>query len=136
MAELIKMDSGINLNKERVTLINNFIKASEIEIIPILEQMGAKLIKKIPNEIAFSFKEIDLSIYLEREYEVYGTVSSSQLKQTVYISELLSDYLNIEDKAIYNLSERSSMEVCLRKLVDIITLMYYRLLLMEELLRQ
>lgn len=100
---------------------NDFIKISEIEMIPIVEEMGATLIKKMPNEIVFSFKGIELSIYLEREFEVYGAVTSSKSKQSIYLSELLSEYLNVEDKAVYHLSERFSMEMCIRKLVDIIT---------------
>ena len=101
-------------------MANNFIKISEVEIIPMLERMGAKLIRKMPDEIAFSFQGISIMIFLEREIEVYGVVSSSKSNKEVYLSEILSDYLKIENEGMYYLSERFSMESCLRKLGDLI----------------
>ena len=109
-------------------MINSFSKTSEIEIIPMLKKMGAKLIRKMPKEIVFSFKGIEVSIYLEREIEVYGVVSSSKSKQKVYLSEILLDYLKIENEGMYHLSERFSLELCLRKMGDLIALKIFPLI--------
>lgn len=112
---------GICRNKEENELIVSFIKTAETEILPIFEQIGAKLTKKTPTEISFSFSEIELSFYFEREFEVYGVISSKELKQSVYLSEVMSDYFNTDAKAAYQISERFSLELCMRKLVGIVT---------------
>ncbi|MDI6619876.1 MAG: hypothetical protein QME45_14700 [Clostridiales bacterium] len=117
----IAMAIGIYRNKEENELANNFIKIAEVEIIPIFEQIGAKLTKKTPTEISFSFPKIELSFYLESEFEVYGVISSKELKQSVYLSEVMSDYFNIDEKVVYQISERISLELCIRKLVGIVT---------------
>lgn len=111
---------GIHRNKEEKELTNSFINAAEIEIVPILEQMGAKLIKKTPNEISFSLKEIELSIYFEREFEVYGVISSAKSKQPIYVSEVISDYFNTDEKAVCQISERFPLELCMKKIVGIL----------------
>jgi len=102
-------------------LTNSFIKIAESEMAPILKQMGAKLTKKTPTEISFSFSKLELSFYLEREFEVYGVISSEELKQSVYLSEVMSDYFNTDEKAVYQISESFSLELCMRKFVGIVT---------------
>ena len=104
-----------------MNLTNSFIKIAESEMAPILKQMGAKLTKKTPTEISFSFSKLELSFYLEREFEVYGVISSEELKQSVYLSEVMSDYFNTDEKAVYQISESFSLELCMRKFVGIVT---------------
>jgi len=100
---------------------NAFIKTIEIDIKPVFEKIGAKIIKKTPNEATFLLKDIEISIYLERKSEVYVTILSLKLNKSVYLSEILSDYLNLRDRGIYYLSDRFTMEMCMKNIVDIIT---------------
>jgi hypothetical protein len=99
---------------------HELIEISEIELIPLLEQQGAKVVRKSPTEIAFLIKDMKLAIYLDRYFEVYGNVSSLKTKQSVSFSELLSDYLNVQDSASYQLSERFPMKSCLKKFSNLI----------------
>jgi hypothetical protein len=99
----------------------DFLKAAEKEIIPTLELLGMDLMKKSANEITFSFEEFEFSFFMERELEVYGMISFPQLKQTIYFSELLTDYFHIDGISSYMLSERFPLELCLRKLVLVLT---------------
>jgi hypothetical protein len=119
---MVQMCSAQHILYEEVNrLVDNFIKAAEIEIIPVLEKTGAKLIKKAENEIILSIREIELHIYLERTIELYGVVSSPQLKQSVYLSEIMEDYLGIGEKSIYQISERFPMDLCMNRLMSVVT---------------
>lgn len=102
-------------------MLNHFLKAVENEMIPVFEQLGAKVLKKQSTQVTFIFKDVAMSICLERDAEVYVVVSTFAINGSVYLSELLSDFLNVEDKGIYHLSERFTIEDCMRKLAFILT---------------
>jgi len=101
-------------------LSNDFTTAAEFEMIPRLEKTGAKLVKGTLNEVSFSLKDFLLSIYVERNCEVYAVVTSLKIKQSVSLSELLLDYLNVDDKGLYHLSDRYTIKSCMKNITDTI----------------
>jgi len=109
-------------------LVNDFIKTSEREMIPALESLGALLIRKTSDEIAFCYRGIELSICRrERKIEIYGVVSLPKF-DTVYVAEVLKNYLNDKEKGVYFLSDRFPMELCIKRFTEIMAFKIFPLI--------
>ena len=102
-------------------MLNTFIITVENEIKPIFEKIGATLSKVTPSGVTFSLKNAEISIWLEREIEVYATVQSLDTNKTVYLSEILSDYLNSKSQGIFHSSDSFTVQMCVRSITNIIT---------------
>lgn len=101
-------------------MLSEFVRTIENDINPVFIKKGAKLIEVTPTKATFLLEKVEISIYNEREFEIYATIFSLKQDKFVYLSELLSDYLHVSERGIYFWSDKFSINMCIKKIVNII----------------
>lgn len=109
-------------------MVNSFVKTAAAEMNPIFKNAGGKITVVTPTKISFAFSQIIVSFYFEREFEVYSNISIEELEQSVSLSEIMSDYYDINVVSAPQVSERFPLELCMKKLADLMTIYIFPLI--------
>lgn len=99
----------------------NFCKEIENEILPIINKIGARITIKTPTQLSFDFLEVEISFYLENEFELYAVVSDKNSAQSVYLSELMLYFFKSNEMSVFQISDNDSLHLGIKILANILT---------------